>query len=250
MTAASSLAIPPSCDLRLGRWEAVLADVEVDAVITDPPYSERNHVGHNSLTKFRGVEGYEREAITYGHWSPEDVAEFVASWSPRTRGWIAAMTSHDLIPAWESAFAEAGRYCFAPVPIVIRGMTFRMMGDGPSSWAVYLMVARPKTAAAAKLGTLPGAYVVAKAYADSGGGRGKPLDLMRALVTDYSRPGDLVCDPCAGYGSTLAAAAQKGRRAIGAEVDPAVHAEALVRLSRVQTVDLFDQPRPRQTKIL
>lgn len=35
-------------DLRIGRWETVLADVgEVDAVISDPPYSDRTHEGHD-----------------------------------------------------------------------------------------------------------------------------------------------------------------------------------------------------------
>jgi len=36
---------------------------------------------------------------------------------------------------------------------------------------------------------------------------GKPMWLMRALVRDYSRPGNLVCDPCAGGATTLIAAA-------------------------------------------
>ncbi|MCC6596997.1 MAG: hypothetical protein IT477_10855 [Rhodanobacteraceae bacterium] len=82
-------------------------------------------------------------------------------------------------------------------------------------------------------------------------GRGKPLDLMRAIVSDYSRPGDLVCDPCAGYGSTLAAALQKGRRAIGAECDPEVYAEAQRRLAGVQYVDLFDKwAKAKQAKLV
>jgi tRNA G10 N-methylase Trm11 len=42
---------------------------------------------------------------------------------------------------------------------------------------------------------------------------------MRALVRDYSRPGDLVCDPCCGAGTTLRAAIEEGRRAIGGDID-------------------------------
>lgn len=244
-------------DLRLGRWEDVLADVEVDAVITDPPYSARNHAGHNAYAggpttgggDIRNLNGHARQAISYAHWTADDVAVFVASWSPRTRGWIVALTSHDLIPAWESAYTDAGRYVFAPVPCVISGMGVRMFGDGPSSWAVYAMVARPRKKAFLQWGTLPGAYSVHRSVA-SGGGRGKPLDLMRALVSDYSRRGDLVCDPCAGWGTTLAAAIQKGRRAIGSEVAPEVHAEALRRLERVQFVDLFEPGRAKQEPLL
>jgi DNA modification methylase len=43
---------------------------------------------------------------------------------------------------------------------------------------------------------------------------------MRALVRDYSRPGDLIVDPCMGSATTILAAVIEGRRAIGAEMDP------------------------------
>ena len=62
---------------------------------------------------------------------------------------------------------------------------------------------------------------------------------MRALVRDYTRPGDLVCDPCAGGATTLLAAAIEGRRAIGAELDPSTHAKAMRRIARGYTPDLF-----------
>lgn len=38
-----------SADLRLGRYQDVLADVECDAVIADPPYSERTHAVPRAL---------------------------------------------------------------------------------------------------------------------------------------------------------------------------------------------------------
>lgn len=238
-------------DLRLGRYQDVLSDVEVDAVIADPPFGERTH---GAWREGGAAAKLKRGSITYQAWSPADVADFVNHWAQRCRGWIAAMTSHDLAPAYQAAYEAAGLYAFAPLPCVTWGGSIRLSGDGPSSWTVWLMVARPKTRAMQKWGTLPGAYVIPggqNAWNDGGGGgRGKPLDLMRAIVADYSRPGDLVCDPCAGYGSTLAAALQKGRRAIGSEVDPAVYAEARVRLDRVQPVDLFDPGRARQEPLL
>ncbi|MBA3841202.1 MAG: hypothetical protein H0X39_01025 [Actinobacteria bacterium] len=49
-------------------------------------------------------------------------------------------------------------------------------------------------------------------------GRGKPAWLMQALVRHYSRHGHTVCDPVAGYGSTLRAARAEDRLAIGAEL--------------------------------
>jgi site-specific DNA-methyltransferase (adenine-specific) len=56
---------------------------------------------------------------------------------------------------------------------------------------------------------------------------------MQQIVRDYSRPGMLVADPCAGHATTLVAALQAGRRVWGAECDPAAHAAAMARLERV-----------------
>jgi len=68
---------------------------------------------------------------------------------------------------------------------------------------------------------------------------GKPLRLMRAIVRDYTRPGDIVCDPCAGGGTTLLAALTEGRGAVGAEMDPAHYEIARKRLAAGYTPPLF-----------
>ena len=223
-----------SIELRLGRWQDVLPDVECDALITDPPYSARTHEGHNGTVG----RGGKRRVIDYALWGAEDVAAFVASWAPRTRGWFVAFTSHDLAPVYASELERLGRYVFAPLPWVAHGSRVRLSGDGPSSWTCWIVVARPRNAEFMRWGTLPGAYLYgAHNHATLAHGAqqervigGKPLDLMRAIVRDYSRPGDLVCDPCAGGGTTLLAACLEGRRSIGAEMDQETHAKATARL--------------------
>jgi site-specific DNA-methyltransferase (adenine-specific) len=67
-------------------------------------------------------------------------------------------------------------------------------------------------------GTLPGAYVVKRSARPVIPGD-KPEVLMRAIVRDYSRPGELVCDPCAGAGTTGVACLREGRRFSGGEID-------------------------------
>jgi site-specific DNA-methyltransferase (adenine-specific) len=52
----------------------------------------------------------------------------------------------------------------------------------------------------------------------------------RYLITSFSRPGDLVLDPFAGTATTLVAAHDEGRRAIGFEVNPRTHDVAARRL--------------------
>jgi len=242
-----------SWDLRCGRWQDTLAGVECDALIVDAPYSARTHGGHDSGPTVGGQRSgtficestrhtYTRRAIEYDGWTPEDVRAFVASWAPRTRGWIVTITDHVLAREWEAALSNAGRYVFAPLPWVARGSRIRLAGDGPSSWTCWIVVARPRSGEDrngrpfSKWGTLPGAYSMTGDHHARRGANivagAKPPNLMRALVRDYTRPGDLVCDPCAGGGTTLLAAVQEGRRAVGSEMDPETHAKAVERIER------------------
>src|SRR2546423_15711692 len=47
---------------------------------------------------------------------------------------------------------------------------------------------------------------------------GTPTSSYRPSSTKYTRPGDLVVDPFAGFGTTLVVAARARRRALGAEL--------------------------------
>jgi site-specific DNA-methyltransferase (adenine-specific) len=59
----------------------------------------------------------------------------------------------------------------------------------------------------------------------------KPLRLLRLVLAD--QPGGLVLDPFAGSGTTLRAAKDLGRRAIGIEVDPAYCEMTVRRLAQL-----------------
>lgn len=232
-----------SIDLRLGAWERVLWDETVDAIICDPPYSARTHEGHDDAANMAnrgggwvrsdgGVDRIRpRSTLSYQCWGDEEIDEFVRHWAPRNRGWFVCLSDSELCGTWRAAFERYGLTGFQPVVVLIPGMTVRLCGDGPSSWAIYANVARPK--ALSKWGTLPGGYHGPQGEREHIGG--KPLWLMRALVRDYTRRGDMVCDPCAGGGTTLLAASIEGRRALGAEVDEETYRKAAARVSRGYT---------------
>lgn len=223
--------------LVLGDYKEADPDLRVDALICDPPYSRRTHNAHEMKIAGRVTP------ISYHHWAARDVSEFVKFWDSRTRGWIVACTSHDLFPAWADALESCGRYVFHPIPFVHRGMNCRFRGDGPSSWAVWIVVARPRSKEFAKWGTLPGAYVLPKGKDDRTKIPGsKTTWLMRELVRDYSRPGDLVCDPTAGGGTTIKAAVMSQRRALGFESHKPHYDQALAALSNYQPDLPFDRP--------
>jgi site-specific DNA-methyltransferase (adenine-specific) len=232
-------------DLRLGRYQDALADVACDALITDAPYSDKTHSGHDSATASVNEYGEsERETLTYDAWTPDDVRECVQFWHPRTRGWFVTITDSELVSVWREELAAVDRYVFSPLSFVHPGSRVRIQGDGPAQWSVNVVVARPRTLSFAKWGALPGAYVMPKQQDNRRGDKldvigGKPLWLMQSLVRDYSRPGDLVCDPCAGGGTTLLAAAIEGRRAVGAEAMPEHFERAHKRFARGYTPTLF-----------
>lgn len=221
---------------------------QVDALIVDAPYSERCQVGFDSEMGQPSDLGIERRALDYSAWSASDVDAFVEEWSPLVSGWFVSITDHVLGAAWESAFGRVGRYAFSPIACLEPGSRCRLLGDGPSQWSTFAYVARPKTSeflerrkssrrARGAPMSLPGGYVV-PCERSRGVVGGKALVLMERLVDDYSEPGDLVCDPCMGAGTTLLAAKLLGRQYIGGDLD-----ESHVEIARERLRDLPAQPK-------
>lgn len=208
-----------SISLRLGRYQDVMQDVEADCCIDDPPYSEKTHDGQSEL----------RGDLQYSAWTPDDVHEFVAFVAPRTRSWMAVMTDDVLAPHYREAYEAAGRFSFAAVPLLAHQP--RLGGDGPGSGAVWLCVCRPRERRFAQWGSLPCWYNYVREVSATGVLGAKPLSLMRAIVRDYSKPGDLIADYTFGGATTLLAAALEGRRAIGAEMDPETFEKAQLRIA-------------------
>jgi DNA modification methylase len=62
----------------------------------------------------------------------------------------------------------------------------------------------------------------------------KPLELLRILVSACCPPGGLVLDPCCGSGTTLVAAVESGRAAIGIDRSDAAIRTAERRLAAVR----------------
>jgi len=279
--------------LYLGPYTETLAGETWDALICDPPYSERTHTGHNDgaaktttdleaqlarmearaaaglpvsgsnstqsdaakiaaqrrkMERSRVTSGKSRRSIEYKPWSADDVARFVEWAHPRTRGWMVCMCDHVLVSAYTAAMESQDRYVFAPLPWYSPGGA-RMTGDGPASWTVQIVVSRPRSVLYSRWGSLPGGYTHTKGERTDNNIGGKPIDLMRAIVRDYSRPGDIVCDPTAGWGTTLRAAQETGRLWLGSEMDPHAHSVATKRLAQPYTPPLFDDAHPAQTGI-
>jgi len=224
--------------LYLGDCRDILPTLgKVDHIITDPPYSERTHSGHDAGAR-TGRDGAERADLGYGALSICAANELADVFVATCDGWIVWMTDHTLAPSIGAALERNGRYVFAPLPYFHAGRSVRLAGDGPSSWTDWLIVAR--TSAQHRWGTLRGGYVAGQGWDDKVRMGGKPTRLMQMVVSDYSRSGETVCDPFMGAGTTGIACAKEGRNFIGIEIDAAAFDIACKRIEDAQKQgDLF-----------
>jgi hypothetical protein len=189
---------------------------KVDAVITDPPYSARCHSGHDQGA--RGArDRSNRSKLGYAALNISDVVDLAKAFTALTAGWVVWMTDSDLAVPVRNALEGGGLCAFAPLPFFHPGRSVRLSGDGPSSWTDWIVVARTK--AARKWGTLPGGYVAGPGWNDKARMGGKPTALMDALVSDYSRPGQIVLDSHMGAGTTGVSCMRMGRKFVGCEID-------------------------------
>lgn len=234
-------------DLRLGKWQDALQDVEyADIILSDPPYSSRTHDGERGGMRVRVVdERYAargdgrqpRNGIRYGPIAESDIVAFVASWAPRVRAWAILFGDHTTFRLWEAAWMAAGWVTFAPVLWIKLDAAPRFSGDGPASSAEYLCVARPRRRVT-NHASRAGHYLVHSPHRsqDSNGSTAvigtKSNAGLRAILTDYTRPGDLVVDPYSGTATVGQACVELGRRYIGAECDPVTHAKGVARLAK------------------
>jgi len=218
--------------LYLGDCRDILPTLgKVDHIITDPPYSARTHDNHDSQEGLNTALGY--EALC-----PKRVGELAALFHAATDGWVVWFTDAELAHHVRHNFDELGRATFAPLPFYHHGRSVRFSGDGPSSWTDWVCVAR--TSVLRKWGTLRGGYISGEGWHEKFRKGGKPEPLMRMVVTDYSRPNNLVCDPFMGGGTTGVACMKEDRDFIGIEIDEPSFDIACRRIEQAQRQgDLF-----------
>lgn len=239
--------------LHLGDCRDILPTLgRVDHIITDPPYSERTHEGHDRGAR-DGHDGAARADLGYGALSIPAAQSIAQLFNERAIGWVVWMTDHSLAPHIQAELEKLGRYVFAPLPYFHAGRSVRLSGDGPCSWTDWIVVSR--TAAQRKWGTLRGGYIAGEGWNDKERMGGKPTRLMQLIVDDYSRPGDTICDPFMGAGTTGVAAVKAARDFIGIEIDPAAFDIACRRIEEAQKqADLFVEqppaPKPVQQSLL
>lgn len=188
----------------------------IDLVLTDPPYEDE---AHTAMRRTRAtIEG--RESAAGMPFAPitEDLRRLLVSEAIRlSGGWALVFCQAEAVGTYRNLFGEAWR---RPMIWVKPDAAPQFSGDRPSMGY--------ESICAAWCGR-------GKSSWNGGGARGvfhcnatdfdhlhpaqKPSRLMNRLVGLFSHSRDLILDPFMGSGTTLRAAKDLGRKAIGIEID-------------------------------
>ena len=216
---------------------ASLPDKSVDHVICDPPYEAEAH-SKVCRANTKGP-GHGKSAIVEVQHDFPAITEALRMAAARemvrvSRGWVLAFCQIEAVGAWRAALVAAGAKWRRGMVWVKPDAMPQVTGDRPGQWGECMALAwAGKGRSRWNLRGKPGSWIVKKYEKGRVNPTQKPLELMLRLVSAFTQPGDLVCDPFAGAGTTLLAAAQLGRSAIGWEIDPRYHAAAEGRLAGV-----------------
>lgn len=231
-----------SADGRIVLWQgdcrevmAGLADKSVDHVITDPPYSEHVHAKGRkgaSLTvnksNQRKVLATERD-LGFASLTPEMLATCAEHFARLTQRWSLVFSDVESCHLWRAAMAEEGLEYVRTAFWHKQGGAPQFTGDRPAVACETITLCHPSGRKAwngrGKLGIYTVPIVVPRVGPRHPEAEErihttqKPVKLMRQLVADFTATDDLILDPFAGSGTTLVAALEQGRRAIGVELD-------------------------------
>ena len=197
-----------------------------DAVLTDPPYDEETHAGARSRRDLNV------SPVTFDHVSPaaisavfERCAELGVRWVVATMSWrhVAHLAKE---PPAEMRFVRFG------VWIKPNGAP-QFSGDRPGmGWEAVGIFHRLNGRMEWNGGGRSSVFTHGQSHNSGLPAVSKPLPLMHELCSLFSNPADVIVDPFAGAGTTLVAAKNLGRKAIGIEKDEAMCALAVQRLAQ------------------
>jgi site-specific DNA-methyltransferase (adenine-specific) len=207
----------------------------IDAIITDPPYSS------GGMFRADRVNFTTDEKYTRSDWQgkrPDFHGDNMdaRSWKNFTRRWMRQALRAGKDGAHLLCFTDWRQLPTLTDVIQWAGWVWRGVlvwdktegAKGPHTgyfgyqaefiaWGTKGQVLRRPNLEEGGEGRMPGVYRRAVSAADKHHQTGKPTDVMRWLVR-CCPPGGVVVDPFAGSGTTLVAAVQTGRRAIGFEL--------------------------------
>lgn len=189
---------------------AGMADESVAAVLTDPPYTERTH------SKARTPE---REGVTaFASIDARDLREILSDCGRVAAGWVVATLDYRHAVEFEADPPQHLKVQRLGV-WVKTNPTPQLTGDRPAQgWESIAYMHRDDRRSKWNGGGAHGNCVL-PIPPPEGHPTAKPLPMVARWVRWFTDSGATVLDPFAGSGTTLRAAKDEGRKAVGVEVD-------------------------------
>ena len=208
--------------------DQALVDVDpesVDLILTDPPYnvSARNGRANTTIGRVARKDGTHREIVRdFGGWDHGwDAEPFLADACSLLRdgGSLVAFTSEHLFEPYLRSGLEHRALLYwhktNPAPNfrkqIVRAVEMAVWQTHGGGWTFNEGGYRPNV--------WEGPIINGNAREKRWHPTQKPEWLLREWIELFSNPDDLILDPFMGSGTTLRAAKDLGRRAIGIEID-------------------------------
>ena len=185
-----------------------LAAGSVDAVVTDPPYDESTH---------KGARYGFRKTTSEIEFAPLDNFDFIHECLRVSNSWVIAFCALEMFGTYKQmAFENWVRAGFWRKPNGVPQFTGDRPGQPGEGIAILHSTHKNMT------WNRSGRHAYWEFCIEQNNRvhqTQKPLPLMKALIYDFTNPGDLILDPFMGSGTTGVACVQTGRNFIGIEID-------------------------------
>lgn len=199
---------------------ATMEDRSVDCVITDPPYSDRTHEMTRSNSQGARRHGNRVLSGSFGFDSVTDVevCDLLAEAGRISRGWVVANVDYRHAFGFDAA-PPAGLRLLRIGVWVKTNPNPQISGDRPAQgWESIAYLHRTDVRPSWNGGGRAANFILGSDQ-KTGHPTSKPLVMVAQFVRWFSKPADTILDPFAGSGTTLRAAKDEGRKAIGVELD-------------------------------